>query len=78
VPGNLLKRNNFINGRSVLDGQAARSAASGRRFVRCTAAMWRNFVIRTMAAIREVDEDCLSFVIPQKQGVAAARHGDAK
>jgi hypothetical protein len=40
--------------------------------------MWRNFVIRTMAAIREVDEDCLSFVIPQKQGVAAARHGDAK
>ncbi|KAF0115356.1 MAG: hypothetical protein FD150_1024 [Rhodobacteraceae bacterium] len=78
VSGNLLKRNTSIKDRSILGGQVARSAANGPAGVRCAAAIRHDSVIRNKAAIREVDEDCLSFVIPQQQGVAAARHGDTK
>jgi hypothetical protein len=73
-----LKENTFIVRSQKATGRTVRLATIGRAFCRCTAAIWRNHVIRIMAAIREVNEDCLSFVIPQKQGVAAARHGDAK
>lgn len=78
---NPLKENTFIGGRLGPALRTTRSAATRRAFHRCTAAIWRNHVIRIKAAIREaiweVNEDCLSFVIPQKQGVAAAAHEDA-
>jgi hypothetical protein len=71
-----LKGRAFRRLQPVYGVREVRSRTTGLAGDRCTAAMWRNFVIAIAAAIPELDEDCLSFVIPRKQGVAAAGHGD--
>jgi len=78
IPHNTLKKGVFIRGQPDFSSHEASLAAARRVPGRCTAAMWRNFVIRIMTLFPELAEDCLSFVIPQQQGVAAAGHGDAK
>lgn len=60
------------------DRMAAKVAHQGRHRQRQGAAQWRNSGILIRAAFRELHEECLSFVMPQKQGVAAAGFGDFK
>jgi hypothetical protein len=46
------------------------------KYVSCAAAAkWRKFVDLIRHRVREVHEECLSFVIPQQQGKPVAGHG---
>jgi hypothetical protein len=51
--------------------------SEGRDFCR-GAAIWRNLDRLILAVVPVLDKDCLSFVMPQKQGSAAAGHGDTR
>lgn len=64
--------------RRAMAGHFAPLSRIGPALGCCAAAMWRKWGIRSVAAIPELDEDCLSFVIPAKQGIAAAGHEDAR
>jgi hypothetical protein len=73
-----LKVNNYP---TELRGRARRllhlRPSEAARF-RCNAAIWRNPEAPNWAIVPELDKECLSFVMPQKQGGAAAGQGDTR
>ena len=73
-----LKYNNFIShrsGRERTKHVLMRSAPSPD----CrAAAIWRNLGAPNLATVPELDKECLSFVMPQKQGGTASGHGDIR
>jgi hypothetical protein len=69
--------NEYIARQSLVAITAAGSrdaAASHRRRV---AAIWRNSDTGFVTMIRELREECLSFVMPAQQGSPVAGHGDS-
>jgi hypothetical protein len=75
---NYMKRNKFRISSSGGTGKSLWPHRSeGRDFCR-GAAIWRNLDRLILAVVPVLDKDCLSFVMPQKQGSAAAGHGDTR
>jgi hypothetical protein len=76
--GNNMKRNDFLISLSAGAGKPPRPHRSEARDFRRSAAIGRNFDRLILAVVPVLDKDCLSFVMPQKQGSAAAGHGDTR
>lgn len=75
---NHMKRNNLWISSSGGAGKPSYPHRSEARCSRRGAAIWRNLDRLILAVVPVLDKDCLSFVMPQKQGSAAAGHGDTR
>jgi hypothetical protein len=76
--GNHMKSNNFRISLFDEAEKPPRLPRSETRGFRRGAAIGRNFDRQIVAVVPVLDKDCLSFVMPQKQGSAAAGHGDTR